>query len=685
MKELKIIAPAPPKPLTPPPIARAAGTGGDRISATPPLPLERPASADGSVPRRTELVRGRDASLDATRARAADRLKQQRKKKAPPGKKLAKTEVTTPKAAKRKIRIEEQISLQTLAARMSLKATDVLMKLISLGQVGVHINSTLDAETAMLLASEFGYEVEDVAVGEEELLDESRREVSGSVDVQGRAPVITVMGHVDHGKTSLLDAIRQSDVASGEAGGITQHIGAYKVQTPRGTLCFLDTPGHEAFTAMRARGAQVTDVVVLVVAADDGVMPQTVEAVNHSKAAKVPIIVAVNKVDKPEAQPDRVKRELGDLGLIPEDWGGETMFIEVSAKTKQGIENLLERIALQAEVMELKADVAVAASGTVIEARLDRGRGPVANILVQRGTLRSGDIMVAGTAFGKIRALLDDRGQSIQNAGPSTPVEVLGLSGVPNAGDRVDVVSDLRKAQAVAESRIKRTAKAAGVADSGVSLEKLHEMMQAGETAELKLVIKADVQGSVEAVSNALSKLSGEKVKVSVIHTGVGGITESDVNLAAASKAVIVGFNVRPAGKASQIAEQEGVEIKLYTIIYEAIDEVRKAMAGLLAPTMVEKKLGRADVLQTFSIPKIGIIAGCRVTEGKVVRTAKVRIVRDSVQVWDGKIGSLRRIKDDVREVLHGFECGISLDGFNDIKQGDVIEAYEIQEVAATL
>jgi translation initiation factor IF-2 len=683
MKELKIIAPPPPKPPTPPPAPPRAP--GDRVSATPPLPLERTSTApDGSVPRRTELVRGRDASLDATRLRAADRLKQQRKKKAPPGKKLAKPEVTTPKAIKRKIRIEEQVSLQTLASRMSLKATDVMMKLIAMGQTGIHINSTLDAETAMLLAAEFGYEVEDVALGDDQLLDESRPE-GVQENIQGRSPVITVMGHVDHGKTSLLDAIRHADVAAGEAGGITQHIGAYKVQTPRGVLVFLDTPGHEAFTSMRARGASVTDIVVLVVAADDGVMPQTIEAVNHSKAAKVPIIVAMNKIDKQGAQPDRVMRELGDQGLIPEEWGGETAFLKVSAKTGEGVDALLDRIALQAEVMELKADVAASGTGTVIEAKLDRGRGPVANVLIQRGTVKSGDILVAGTAYGKIRAMLDDRGQTVTTAGPSTPVEILGLSGVPNAGDRVDVVADLRKAQALAESRIKRVAKATGVADSGVSLEKIHEMMAAGELPELRLVVKADVQGSVEAVSSALGKLSTEKVKVAVIHSGVGGITESDVQLAAASRAIIIGFNVRPAGKAAQVAEQDHVDIKLYNVIYTAIDEVKKAMAGLLAPTLVEKKLGRAEVLQIFSIPKIGTIAGCRVQEGKVVRNARARVVRDSVQVWDGRIASLRRIKDDVKEVTSGFECGISLEGFQDVKQGDAIEAYEIQEVAAAL
>jgi len=680
MKELKIIAPPPPKP--PPGPLLPPRAPGDRISATPPLPLER--AGDGSVPRRTELVRGRDASLDATRMRAADRLKQQRKKRAPPGKKLSKPEMTTPKAIKRKIRIEEQVSLQTLAQRMSLKATDVLMKLIAMGQTGIHINSTLDAETAMLLSAEFGYEVEDTAVGDDQMIVESRPEGAGE-DVQPRSPVITVMGHVDHGKTSLLDAIRHADVVAGEAGGITQHIGAYRVGTSRGTLVFLDTPGHEAFTSMRARGAQVTDIVVLVVAADDGVMPQTLEAIDHAKAAKVPIIVAINKIDMEGANPERVMRELGEHALVPEEWGGETMMLPVSAKVGTGVDGLLERIALQAEVMELTADVATAGSGTVIEAKLDRGRGPVANILVQSGTIKAGDILVAGTAHGKIRAMLDDRGQTVTSAGPSTPVEVLGLSGVPNAGDRVDVVADQRKAQAIADSRLKRVAKAIGVTDSGVSLEKIHEMMAAGELPELRLVVKADVQGSVEAVASALAKLSTEKVRVAVIHTGVGGITESDVNLAAASRAVIIGFNVRPAGKAASVAEQDGVDIKLYNVIYTAIDEVRKAMAGLLAPTLVEKKLGKAEVLQVFTIPKIGSIAGCRVQEGKILRGAKVRIVRDSVQIWDGKIGSLRRIKEDVREVASGFECGISLDGYQDVKQGDLLEAYEVQEVAPAL
>ena len=588
-------------------------------------------------------------------------------------------------AHKKVIKIEENISLQTLASRMSLKSTEVLMKLLSLGMTGVNINSTLDADTAKLLASEFGWDVEDVAVSEEQAIEKARDfEDQGEETRESRAPIVTVMGHVDHGKTSLLDKIRTEDVAGGEAGGITQHIGAYRVQTPKGTVTFLDTPGHEAFSQMRARGASVTDIVILVVAADDGVMPQTKEAVSHAKNAKVPIIVAVNKIDKPGADVERVKRELVELGLQPEDWGGETIFCEVSAKTGAGVEHLLEMVSLQAEILELKANPLQPATGTVIEALLDRGKGPVARVLVTDGTLHVGDIMIAGAAWGKVRAMTDEHGKNVTDAGPSTPVELLGLADVPNAGDPLHIVKDPKKAQEIADSR-KSKVKNLIPPSAKVSLEDLAKRMAEADQLELRLVIKADVQGSVEAVADALAKLSTEKVRVAIIHAGVGGITEGDVNLAVASKAIVIGFGVRPAGKAAGLAETEAVEIRLYNIIYNAVDDVRKAMAGLLAPTLVEKALGKAEVRQTFKVGKAGVIAGCMVTEGQIKRSGRARLVRDAVQVWEGKIGGLRRFKDDVGHVEHGMECGIMLDGFADVKDGDIIEAYEIEEVAATL
>jgi translation initiation factor IF-2 len=588
-------------------------------------------------------------------------------------------------AHKKVIKIEENISLQTLASRMSLKATEVLLKLLSLGMTGVNINSTLDADTAKLLASEFGWDVEDVAVTEEEAIQEARKTDDKNDETrESRPPIVTVMGHVDHGKTSLLDKIRTSEVAAGEAGGITQHIGAYRVQTPKGMVTFLDTPGHEAFTQMRARGAQVTDIVILVVAADDGVMPQTKEAAAHAKSAGVPIIVAVNKVDKPGAEPERVKRELVELGLQPEEWGGETIFCEVSAKTGTGIEHLLEMVSLQAEILELKASPLQPATGTVIEALLDRGKGPVARVLVTDGTLRVGDIMIAGPAWGKVRAMTDEHGRNVAEAGPSTPVELLGLADVPNAGDPLHIVKDAKRAQEIADTR-KSKVRNLVPASAKVSLEDLAKRMAEADQLELRLVIKADVQGSVEAVADALAKLSTEKVRVAIIHAGVGAITEGDINLAVASKAIVIGFGVRPAGKAAALAESEGVEIRLYNIIYNAVDDVRKAMAGLLAPTLVEKALGKAEVRQVFKVGKVGAIAGCMVTDGSIKRSGRARLLRDAVQVWEGKIGGLRRFKDDVGHVEHGMECGIMLDGFADLKPADIIECYEIEEVAATL
>jgi translation initiation factor IF-2 len=586
---------------------------------------------------------------------------------------------------KKVIKIEEQVGLQQLASKMSLKATDVLMKLLSMGMSGVNINSTLDADTAKILAGEFGWTVEDVAVSEEESLVAATETGTATEEEQeSRPPIVTVMGHVDHGKTSLLDRIRKATVAEGEAGGITQHIGAYRVETPRGTIAFLDTPGHEAFTAMRARGASVTDIVILVVAADDGVMPQTREAISHAQAAKVPIVVAVNKIDKPGSDPEKIKRDLSALGLQPEEWGGDTMFVHVSAKTGQGIDRLLEAAALVAEIQELRANAKKRANGTVIEALLDRGRGPVARIMVQDGTLHTGDILLAGSAWGKVRAMTDEMGRSVAEAGPSTPVEVLGLNEVPSAGDPVHAVKDAKTAEEIAEGRRKK-AKTLIPQDSRVSLEALIGNLQESNQLELKLIIKGDVQGSVEAVSHALSRLSNDRVKVSIVNAAVGGITEGDVNLAVASKAIIVGFNVRPTGKAGTLAEAEGIEIRLYNIIYNAVDDIKSAMEGLLPATKVEKLLGRAEVRQVFKISKIGTVAGCMVQNGTMKRTAEARLVRDSIVVWTGRLSGLRRFKDDVKEVVEGFECGISLEGYQDVKERDVIECFEIEEVKTKL
>ncbi|MDQ3035807.1 MAG: translation initiation factor IF-2 [Myxococcota bacterium] len=601
-----------------------------------------------------------------------------------PGKKGMKTEITVPSAQKRIIRIEDNIGLQGLAQKMSLKATDVLMKLIQMGMGGVNINSTLDSDTAKLLASEFGYEVENVAKSDDELISEARGGADATEGMLPRPPIVTVMGHVDHGKTSLLDRIRKEDVAGGEAGGITQHIGAYRVDTPRGPIVFLDTPGHEAFTAMRARGAQATDVVVLVVAADDGVMPQTREAISHAKAAEVPIIVAVNKIDKQGARPDNIRQELSGLGLQPEEWGGSTLFVNVSAITGEGVDQLLTSIALQTEIMELQSDPTLAAAGVVLEAYLDKGRGVVANMLVQNGSLNQGDLVLAGVALGRIRALTDDRGRRLKTAGPATPVEVLGLPDLPQAGDQFYVVSDQKKAQELVDARKKAVA-ARAKTTTAKGLEDLYKMMAAGEVQELNLVIKSDVSGSMEALVKALTEISTEKVKVNVIHTGVGGITENDVMLASASKAIIIGFGVRPAGQAGAVAKSEGVEIRGYSVIYEAVDDVKKAMAGLLAPEFRQKELGKAEVRAVFTIPKAGTIAGSYVLDGTIKRNAKARLVRDSVQVWEGAIGSIRRVKDDVREVTAGFECGIALDGYNDIRESDIIECYELEQVQATL
>jgi translation initiation factor IF-2 len=603
--------------------------------------------------------------------------------------KISGSVVTQERSAHKKIvRIEESIGLQGLAAKIGAKATEVLMKLMRLGMTGVNINSTLDAETAKIVANEFGWEVEDIAVSEEAALVAAQgTELDDSADRITRPPVVTIMGHVDHGKTSLLDQIRKTNVVSGEAGGITQHIGAYSVITAHGPVTFLDTPGHEAFTAMRMRGAQTTDLVVLVVAADDGVMPQTREAVNHAKAAKVPIVVAINKSDKPDANPERVKRQLSELGLVAEEWGGDTLYQSVSALTRAGVDQLLETIALQAEVLDLRANPNKPMTGTVIEAELDRGRGPVATVLITDGTLTRGDVILAGGAYGKVRAMHDSAGRLLETAGPSTPVLIIGLNDVPSAGDPVHVVKDMKKAQEIADTRKtkERRSLAPSTGQRAMSLEELAKAMQEDDQLELKLIIKADVQGSVEAVEDALVRLSTEKVKVSVVHAGAGAITEGDVNLAVAAGAIIIGFNVRPAGKSAALAQKENVEIRQYSIIYNVVDEVKAAMEGLLKPTQVERNIGKAEVRQVFKLSKAGTVAGCMVIEGLVKRAGGVRLLREGATLWQGKMSSLKRFKDDVRDVKEGFDCGIALEGFNEIVVGDIIEAFEIEQVKQTL
>ena len=593
----------------------------------------------------------------------------------------AKTEITQMAAHKRVIELQETVTVGDLAKQMAIKAGEVLRKLLSMGMM-VSINQTIDYDTAAIIASEFGYDVKNVAFEEEELIGQVE---DSPEDMLPRAPVVTIMGHVDHGKTSLLDAIRASRIVDGEAGGITQHIGAYVVETAAGEISFLDTPGHEAFTAMRMRGAEVTDVVVLVVAADDGVMPQTIEAINHSKSAKVPIIVAINKIDKPDATPDRVMQALTEFQLVPEAWGGDTMVIPVSAKEGTGISELLEGILLTAEVLDLRANPSRAAHGTIIEAQLDKGRGPVATVLVKEGTVRAGDSVVSGDYYGRVRAMYNDRGEQVEEAGPSTPVQVLGLGGVPNAGDVFDVVPDEKNAKTVAEYRAQRTREQELAQSAKVSLETFLERSKDGEALVLDLIVKADVQGSVEAVTAALERLTNKQVRVNIVHSAVGAITESDVNLASTSGAVIIGFGVRPDTKALQNAEQQKVDVRLYSIIYEAVDGVRAAMEGRLPTTQIEKYLGRAEVRQTFVVPKVGTIAGCAVIDGKMLRNARVRLLRDGVVMHDGKLSSLKRFKDDAREVASGYECGAGLEGYNDVKPSDLIEAYEIVEVATKL
>jgi translation initiation factor IF-2 len=588
---------------------------------------------------------------------------------------------SAPPPITRTITLAEGMTVADLAAKLDVKAKDVLRKLIE-RRMMMTINSTLDDETASMIAREFGADVK-MQTFEEEMLQVEAEDINPA-DLVTRAPVVTVMGHVDHGKTTLLDAIRSARVAEREAGGITQHIGAYSVQVNDRNVVFLDTPGHEAFTMMRARGARVTDVVILVVAADDGVMPQTKEAIDHARAAGVPILVAINKIDKPDANPDRVKKELADLGLVPEQWGGQTVMVEVSAKKKQNLELLLEMILLVTEMSELKANPKRSASGTVLEAKLDKGRGPVATILVQDGTLHVGDTFIAGTIVGKVRALIDDRGRQIKTAGPATPVEVLGLGGLPQPGDAFQSLADAVKARQIALFRqTQAKEKALGGKGARLTLESLQQQISEGGIKELPIIIKADVQGSAEVLADTLTKLSDEKVKLRIIHSGVGAINESDVLLASASNAIIIGFNVRPDRNAADVAEREKVDVRLHSVIYNVVDEMKKAMAGLLEPTYKEVRIGSAEVRDTFKVPKFGTIAGCMVLEGRITRAGdtQARLIRDNVVIYEGRIGSLRRFKDDVSEVKAGFECGIGFEKFNDIKVGDVIEVFATERV----
>jgi translation initiation factor IF-2 len=688
------------KPAAPP--ARPTTTPGTRPGGPPARPtttgrFNQPAAAPAAPPdvfgppsenakpgaartiKKKRVVK--KGPTDVAAEREMRGLRVPKKRRAMPGKEQRKTELTTPKASKRVVRIAEGVNVAELARQMGVKAGEIIRKLMDLGVMST-LNQVLDVDTATLVASEFGYTVENVGFDVESAIDEGEEEVVG--DAVTRPPVVTVMGHVDHGKTSLLDAIRHTNVTEREFGGITQHIGAYMVEVHGRKISFVDTPGHEAFTAMRARGAKVTDMVVLVVAADEGVMPQTVEALNHAKAAGVPIIVAINKIDRPEANLDRVKQQLTEHGLIPEDYGGDTITVPVSARSGEGIERLLEMILLQADLMDLKANPERTARGTIVESELDRGRGPVATVLIQEGTLHQGDPFVCGTTYGRVRAMQDHLGQRVTEAGPSMPVEIFGLSSVPEPGTAFTAVIDEAKARQVAEFRRSKQREGVLQKTSRISLEDLSSRMAGGEVKELRVIVKGDVNGSVEALVESLARLSTNEVKVELIHKSVGAISETDVTLASASKAIIIGFNVRPEPKAAQLAEKEGVEIRLYTIIYDVINDMREAMEGLLAPTYREKSLGRAEVRQTFVVQGT-TVAGVMVTEGKLLRSARARLVRDGRVVWEGKIATLRRFKDDAREVLAGYECGIGLENFNDVKPSDVIEDFEMETVLRKL
>ncbi len=588
--------------------------------------------------------------------------------------------VEIPSVSVKNVKVGEFVSVKELAEAMKKTSAEVIKKLMFMGMM-VTLNSELDYETAVLVGDEFGITVERaVEVKEEDILFKDDNE-NDEAKMQPRPPVVVVMGHVDHGKTSLLDAIRKTNVTTGEAGGITQHIGAHTVKINNKSITFLDTPGHEAFTAMRARGAEVTDIVILVVAADDGVMPQTVEAINHAKAAKVSIIVAINKIDKEGANPERVKQELSEYGLIPEEWGGDTIFVSVSAKKNEGIENLLEMITLVSEMLELKANPERQARGTVIEAKLDKDRGSIATLLVQEGTLNVGDSIVAGVTFGRIRAMVDDKRRRIKKAGPSTPVEILGLHEVPEAGEIFHAITDEKLAKSLIEKRKLKQRQKQLKASAKVSLEELYEHIKSGDIKDLNLIVKADVQGSVEAVKQSLQKLTNDEVRINIIHGGVGAITEQDVILAQVSNAIIIGFNVRPVLNASEVAKSAGVDIRLYRVIYNAIEDIEAAMKGMLDPTFKEVVLGHVEIRQIFKVSGVGTIGGAYVLDGKITRNSEVRVIRDGIVINEGKLASLKRFKDDVKEVQQGFECGISIESFNDIKEGDIVEAFEMEEV----
>jgi translation initiation factor IF-2 len=628
--------------------------------------------------RRREIFERKDLFGDREGFEARSRLKAKGKLDK---KKLKQTEITVPKAIKRRIKVPDVISVAELARRMSIKSTELIKKLIEIDII-VTINQTIDFDSASLVASEFEYELEPSSFEEEEIIKEEEEKPE---DLVLRPPVVTIMGHVDHGKTSLLDYIRKSKVIDKEAGGITQHIGAYYVHTSHGDLVFLDTPGHEAFTAMRARGAKVTDLIVLVVAADDGVMEQTIEAIDHAKAANIPIVVAINKIDKANADPEKVRRELSKYGFLSEEWGGDTLFSEISAKTGHGVDELLDSILLQSEILESKANYNKHARGVIIEARLDKNRGPFATVLIRDGTLNQGDFFVCGENYGRVRAMLNDRGQKIKSATPSMPVEIYGISDVPMAGDDFIVTSDEKKAKIISEHRKTKARLDTVTTRDSVSLDNLFDRIKEGEVKELNIIIRADVQGSAEALIDSLTKLSTEDVKLKVIHGGTGAVTESDVMLASASKAIVICFNVRANPVVRAFAAKENVDLRFYDVIYKVIEDVRSAMAGLLEPVYNENIIGRADIKQIFHVSKVGTVAGCYVTDGKIERGAKVRLLRDDVVIFDGNLSSLKRFKDDVKDVSSGFECGVGLENYNDIKPGDVFEFYTLEEIKVEL
>ena len=669
-------APAPAKPAAGAGERAARGPG-----VQPPAEPEGPEKTGKGGKARKRVIRKQEVIELKEREFRSPRGRMLRKKRALPGKEQKKTEITVPKASKRVVRVAEVVTVGDMARAMGVKAGEVIKKLMGLGMMTT-INQVLDFDTATLVANEFDYQVENVAFDVETALQDQHEVADPAEALEPRPPVVTIMGHVDHGKTSLLDAIRSTNVTGGEAGGITQHIGAYHVPLGDRGVTFLDTPGHEAFTAMRARGAKATDIVVLVVAADDGVMPQTIEAVDHARAAEVPIIVAVNKIDRPDADPERVQRGLADHGLAPEAWGGDTIFVPVSAVTREGLPGLLEMLLLQADLLDLKANPDKLARGLVVEAKLERGRGPVSTVLVQEGRLKVGDPIFAGPHHGRVRAMIDDQGRKVEAATPSIPVEILGLQGVPQAGEAFSALTDEAKARQIAEYRGTQQREAELAKTSKVSLEEFYDQVRASDVKELRVVVKGDVHGSVEALNEAVARLSTEEVKLRVIHGSVGGVSESDVLLASASNAIVIGFNVRPEPKATSLASQQGVDVRLYTIIYDVIDDIRSAMEGLLEPVFREEFHARIQVREVFHIRGVGAIAGCAVTDGKIQRSSMIRLVRDQVVVHEGRLASLKRFKDDVREVGTGYECGIAIDGYQDVKVGDVIEGFEKIPVA---